>query len=94
MSRPRTAASWEWLRRVWRLRSATADELQRIHETGLDSPQIFLPAGGTGSQVLGVPNDPVFTGVHVLVQSAAFAAGVNPFGVVASNGIDLGVDAL
>jgi len=55
----------------------------------LTSSQIFLPAGGTGSTNFTIPTNPVYSGLHVFVQSAAFAAGITPLGVISSNGVDL-----
>lgn len=60
----------------------------------LDSSQLFIPAGGTGSTSFFIPNNPVYVGAHVYAQSAAFAPGVNPLGVLSSNGWDLLVGLL
>lgn len=56
---------------------------------GLTSTQIFLPAGGSGSTTLTIPNNPIYSGIHVFAQSAAFAANTTPLGVIASFGLDL-----
>lgn len=58
----------------------------------LDASQIFFPAGGTGTQVFTVPNNAGLAGVVILSQSAAFAAGVNPLGVISSNGVRLTIN--
>lgn len=58
---------------------------------GIDGSVVFLPAGATGSVVFPVPNNPAFSGVHIGTQSAVFAAGVNPLGILTSNGLDLGI---
>lgn len=58
---------------------------------GADVSLAFLPAGGTGTAPLAIPNNQAFSGMHVFAQSAAFAAGQNPLGVVTSNGLDLGL---
>jgi len=60
----------------------------------LDSTQLFFPSGGTGSTTLFIPNNPIYTGMHVYAQSAAFAPGVNPLGVLSSNGWDMQVGVL
>jgi len=59
---------------------------------GLDTSSLFFPAGGTGSTPFVLPNNPVYAGMHVYAQSAAFAAGVNPLGVLSSNGVTLVID--
>jgi hypothetical protein len=60
----------------------------------LDSSQLFLPSGGTGSTSFTVPNNPVYAGMHVYAQSAAFSPGANVLGVLSSNGLDLLVGTL
>lgn len=55
----------------------------------LDTSVVFLPSAGSGTYAFGIPNNPSYSGVHVYTQSAAFAAGVNPLGVLSSNGVDL-----
>lgn len=60
----------------------------------LDSTQLFFPSGGTGSNSFTIPNNPTYVGVHVYAQSAAFAPGVNPLGVLSSNGWDMTVGLL
>lgn len=56
---------------------------------GLDSTNVFLPSGGTGSVALNVPNNPALSGLHVFSQSAAFVTGANALGVQSSNGLAL-----
>jgi hypothetical protein len=56
---------------------------------GLDATVVFLPSGGSGSRPLPIPNNPALSGLRVSSQSAVFATGVNPLGVLASNGLDL-----
>ena len=55
----------------------------------LDATRVFLPAGNAGSMVLAVPNVPALSGTHLFFQAAAFASGLNPLGVISSNGLDL-----
>jgi hypothetical protein len=52
----------------------------------LDSTQLFFPTGGTGSTNFFIPNNPIYTGMRVFAQSAAFVLGANPLGVLSSNG--------
>jgi hypothetical protein len=59
--------------------------------TGLDATLLFLPAGGTGSSSIGIPTNASYSGMHVFSQSATFSSGLNTFGVIASNGLDLGL---
>jgi hypothetical protein len=61
---------------------------------GLDVVRLFVPAGGSGSSPFVVPNNPAYAGLHVFSQSAAFVNGVNPLGVLSSNGVNLKVDQL
>lgn len=56
---------------------------------GLDASLLFLPTGGIGSQSFQVPNVAAFAGVTITSQSAAFVPGLNPLGVISSNGIEL-----
>lgn len=58
----------------------------------LDASQIFIPAGGAGTQAFNIPNDPGLSGVIILAQSAAFSPGANALGVVTSNGVRLLID--
>jgi hypothetical protein len=59
---------------------------------GLDTTLTFFPVSGTGSVSLFIPNVPVYAGLHLYSQGAAFVAGVNPLGALASNGVDLKLD--
>jgi len=61
---------------------------------GLDASLLFLPVGGIGSQSFQVPNVTGFAGVIVTSQSAAFVPGINPLGVISSNGIELLLNSL
>jgi len=58
----------------------------------LDGSSIFFPVAGSGSQVFGIPNNAGLSGVEIKAQSAAFAPGANPLGVVSSNGLRLTID--
>lgn len=49
----------------------------------------FIPNNGIGSYVLSVPNDPTLAGTHIYMQASAMSVGVNPLGVLSSNGLDL-----
>lgn len=60
----------------------------------LDAPVIFVVSGTTASMPLSVPNNPALTGMHLFAQSATFTTGFNAFGVLSSNGLDLGVGNL
>jgi len=55
----------------------------------IDASQVFFPAGTTAATNFGVPNNAAFVSVHVFAQSAVFAPGLNPLGVISSNGVDL-----
>jgi len=52
---------------------------------------VILPSGNTASRPFTVPNDPAFMGLHVYSQSVTATPGVNPFGALTSNGLDLGI---
>jgi hypothetical protein len=56
--------------------------------------QIFLVGGSTASVVFNIPNVPAYVGIHVFAESATFSAGFNALGVIASNGLDLGIGNL
>jgi hypothetical protein len=58
---------------------------------GLDATNLFIPAGGQGINALVIPNVPAYSGLVLYSQSAAFATGINPLGVVSSNGLALTV---
>jgi hypothetical protein len=55
----------------------------------LDASVVFIPSGTTGTIQATVPNSPTLTGTHFYCQSATFTPGVNPLGMLASNGLDL-----
>jgi hypothetical protein len=52
---------------------------------------LFVVGGPSATVVFNIPNNPAFVGIHVFAQSATFSAGFNALGVIASNGMDLGV---
>lgn len=58
---------------------------------GFDATNLFIPSSGTGSTGLTLPLNPIFAGVVVATQSAAFAP-LNALGVVFSNGLRLTAD--
>ncbi len=58
---------------------------------GIAASLVFLPTGSTGTMTYGVPNNAAFSGVHIQLQAASFAAGANATGVITSNGVDLGI---
>jgi hypothetical protein len=55
---------------------------------------LLIAPGSTASAPFGVPNNPAFAGVHVVVQAAVFdpAGGHNTLGALSSNGVELGFD--
>lgn len=53
---------------------------------------VIVPSGGTAAFALNVPSSAGFAGQQLFAQSAMFVAGVNPFGAVSSNGVDLRFD--
>ena len=55
----------------------------------LDAVNIVLPTGGQSTYVMSIPNNNAFQGLPIGTQTWAFAAGANPLGVVASNGVRL-----
>ena len=55
---------------------------------GLDFANAFVPSGATGTFAFAVPNNAGLAGLRFFCQSATFSAGVNPLGVLASNGLD------
>jgi hypothetical protein len=52
---------------------------------------LFVVGGPSATTVFNIPNVPAYVGIHVFAESATFSAGFNALGVIASNGIDLGV---
>jgi hypothetical protein len=59
--------------------------LQLINTAGSSSFLLF--GGPTVTFALSIPNNPVFAGVVLFAQSASLTPGVNPLGLVTSNGI-------
>ena len=57
--------------------------------SSLDVLASFLPAIGSGSTPLSIPNVPGLAGTIVSSQSAVMVPGINPFGFVSSNGVRL-----
>jgi hypothetical protein len=58
---------------------------------GLDVSLVFVAPGTSASLTVGLPNRASLLGAHFYGQSAAFAAGRNALGVIASNGLDFGI---
>lgn len=56
---------------------------------GTDVTGLLVPSGGVATMAVTLPGNPVFAGVDLLSQSLAFAPGLNPLGLVASNGLHL-----
>jgi hypothetical protein len=59
-------------------------------------PVVTLPfavGGGSVSLPLSIPANPVLVGLRAYAQSATFSPGLDPLGVVASNGVELLLDA-
>ncbi|MCB9880007.1 MAG: hypothetical protein H6835_20640, partial [Planctomycetes bacterium] len=51
-------------------------------------------SGSTASLPFSIPGDPGLNGAHVFGQVLTLTPGVNPFGALTSNGLDLGIGAL
>lgn len=60
-----------------------------FQHAGTDAVSIVLVAGNQASLPLALPNTPSFAGTVFYGQSAMFSAGINPLGVVTSNGVRL-----
>jgi hypothetical protein len=60
----------------------------------LDVSRIFLVSSPNATVPQSIPNDPSFIGVQVHCQSATFSPGLDPLGVIASNGLTLRLDTL
>lgn len=58
------------------------------------TPIVFVVGGTSATVPLSIPNNGAFIGLHVYVQSATFTSGLNAFGVLSSNGVDLGLGNL
>jgi hypothetical protein len=56
---------------------------------GLDATLLFLPTGGIANLSSQAPNVAAFASVTFKSQPAAFVTGLNPLGVISSNGIEL-----
>lgn len=54
-----------------------------------DATLALVPTGPTAQVPYTIPNDPGLAGVILVMQSAAFAPGANPLGVLTSNGLRL-----
>ena len=61
---------------------------------GLDYLEAYVVAQPTAAIQFAAPNAPSLAGLHVYAQAFSFAAGVNAFGAITSNGVDLLLDAL
>ncbi|MBM4061608.1 MAG: hypothetical protein FJ265_11015 [Planctomycetes bacterium] len=59
-----------------------------------DASVLLIAPGTSASSVFAIPNNPIFAGVHVIVQGAAYdpAGNHNQLGALSSNGVDLGLD--
>ena len=53
---------------------------------------VLLPSGGTATLPIAIPNSAGLAGSLLYAQSAMFVAGLNPFGAVSSNGVELRLD--
>jgi hypothetical protein len=49
----------------------------------------FAVGGSTASASMFIPNNPALAGVHLYAQSATLTPGLNAFGLITSNGLDL-----
>lgn len=53
-----------------------------------DAASVFILGGATiMTNNLGLPNNPAFAGINLYSQGATFSAGLNPLGIITSNGI-------
>jgi hypothetical protein len=70
--------------------------LQHVGIPGVDAgvAQIVFPVGGQLTQAFPIPNTIAFNNLLVFAQTAAFAAGQNPIGVIWSNGTRMTVGSL
>jgi hypothetical protein len=58
------------------------------------STVVFVVGGPSASVPFNIPNVPAYVGIHVFAQSATFTSGLNSFGLISSNGLDLGIGNL
>jgi hypothetical protein len=58
------------------------------------STVVFVVGGPSASVPFNIPNVPAYVGIHVFAQSATFTSGFNSFGLISSNGLDLGIGNL
>lgn len=59
---------------------------------GLDASTVFVVSGPSSVRALAIPGNNALAGLRVYSQSATFTIGVNPLGVLASNGVALALD--
>ena len=59
--------------------------------SGLDSMNLLFPVAGQASYGLAIPNNPTLMGFQMTGMSAAFVSGLNPAGIITSNGVALTV---
>ena len=52
----------------------------------------ITPSGSTAAFPLTIPNNPALAGQQLFAQSAMLVPGINAFGAVSSNGVDLRLD--
>jgi hypothetical protein len=53
---------------------------------GLDASVVLVFGGATQNFNLNIPNSAIYLGLLLRAEAAAFSSGLNPFGVIASNG--------
>jgi hypothetical protein len=58
------------------------------------SSVVFVVGGVSANVPFNIPNVPAYVGIHVYAQSATFTSGYNAFGLLSSNGLDLGIGNL
>ncbi|MFY9340958.1 MAG: hypothetical protein WAT39_00620 [Planctomycetota bacterium] len=54
---------------------------------GLDVMYVIFPVAQQATYAMAIPNNPALMGAQITGQSAAFVSGVNPAGIVTSNGV-------
>jgi hypothetical protein len=62
-----------------------------FQHAGLDVMYVMFPVAQQGTYAMSVPNNPALQGFQMTAQSVAFVNGVNPAGLVTSNGLGLTV---